>query len=121
MLGIVDPENLITVPKEVAKYSGLDVLCHAMESYTALPFNQRPRPDSPVLRPAYQGSNPLSDIWSLNAMEKVLQNLKQFLADPENPEPRYNMLLSSTMAGIGFGNAGVHLCHGMSYPVASQV
>ena len=93
------------------------MLCHAIESYTALPFNQRPKPTSPILRPAYQGSNPLSDIWSLNAMQHVLQNLKQFLADPEDPTPRYNMLLASTMAGIGFGNAGVHLCHGMSYPI----
>ena len=68
-LGIVDPDNTITLPQEVACYSGLDVLCHAIESYTALPSQRRPRPTSPTLRPAYQGSNPISDIWALYAIE----------------------------------------------------
>jgi hydroxyacid-oxoacid transhydrogenase len=61
-LGIVDPDNTASMPARVATYSGLDVLCHAIESYTALPFDQRPKPSSPAYRPAYQGSNPISDV-----------------------------------------------------------
>jgi hydroxyacid-oxoacid transhydrogenase len=64
-LGIVDPENTRTLPAAVAAASGLDVLSHAIESFTAIPYSTRPRPDRPILRPAYQGSNPISDIWSL--------------------------------------------------------
>src|SRR5437762_1843978 len=49
-LGILDPENTRTMPPQVATTSGFDVLSHAIESYTALPFHQRQRPDRPVLR-----------------------------------------------------------------------
>lgn len=121
-LGILDPDNTATLPPEVTKYSGLDVLCHAMESYTALPFHKRPAPKNSASRPTYQGSNPISDVWSIHALKTCVNFLHRAINDPEGDiEARSNMLLASTAAGIGFGNAGVHLCHGMSYPIASQV
>jgi hydroxyacid-oxoacid transhydrogenase len=119
-LGIVDPDNTKTLPERVAAYSGLDVLCHSLESYTALPFNQRPRPDSPLMRPAYQGSNPISDVWSLFALETCATHLPRVLRENDE-DSRAQMLIASSAAGLGFGNAGVHLCHGMSYPISSQV
>jgi hydroxyacid-oxoacid transhydrogenase len=120
-IGLVDPENTRTVPPAVAASTGLDVLSHAVESFTALPFLQRPRPERPILRPAYQGSNPISDVWSLEALRLVAAYLKRAVADPCDDEARACMLLASSYAGIGFGNAGVHLPHGMSYPVAGLV
>jgi hydroxyacid-oxoacid transhydrogenase len=120
-LGFVDPENTRTQPAAVAASSGLDVLSHAVESYTALPFVQRPRPERPCLRPAYQGSNPISDIWSLEALRLVAKYLRRAVADPSDDEARAHMMLAASYAGIGFGNAGVHLPHGMSYPVAGLV
>ena len=120
-LGLVDPENTRTLPPEVAASSGLDILSHALESFTALPYTARPRPDRPSLRPAYQGSNPISDLWSLQALRLVNQFLIRAVEDPGDDEARANMLLAASYAGIGFGNAGVHLPHGMSYPVSGQV
>jgi len=120
-LALVDPENTRTMPRVVAASSGLDVLCHALESYTAIPFNQRPLPERPILRPTYQGRNPISDIWSLRAIELVSQFLERAYRDPDDMEARSNMILAASMAGMGFGNAGVHLCHGMSYPVSGLV
>jgi hydroxyacid-oxoacid transhydrogenase len=121
VMGIVDPENTRTLPKMVAACTGWDVLCHALESLTALPFNRRPAAENPGLRPAYQGSNPISDIWAARAIEMVAHNMVRVLDDPANNAARGMMLLAATFAGIGFGNAGVHLPHGMSYPVAGMV
>src|SRR5580765_8162525 len=72
-LGLLDPDNTRTMPGPVAASSGLDILCHAIESFTALPYTDRPMPERPLLRPAYQGSNPISDLWSLQALRMVAQ------------------------------------------------
>ena len=120
-LGIVDPENTRTLPAAVAASSGLDVLCHAIESFTAIPYTERARPDRPILRPAYQGSNPISDIWSLEALRMTAKYLRRAVADAGDDEARAKMMLAAAYAGVGFGNAGVHLPHGMSYPVAGLI
>ena len=117
-LGIVDPDNTRTLPPTVAACSGLDVLSHALESYTALPYGRRPAPPHPDLRPAYQGANPVSDVWAARAIELVGAFLPRAIADSSDDEARGQMLLAAAFAGIGFGNAGVHLPHGMSYPVS---
>lgn len=120
-LGYLDPDNTRSMPPQVAASTGLDILSHAVESYTALPFNERPLPDRPALRPAYQGANPISDIWSLQALRMVSRYLIRAVSDPSDDEARANMVLAASYAGIGFGNAGVHLPHGMSYPVSGHV
>jgi hydroxyacid-oxoacid transhydrogenase len=120
-LGYLDPENTRTMPPEVAASAGLDILSHAVESYTAMPYTDRPRPDRPALRPAYQGANPISDVWSMQALRMVSQYLVRAFDDPSDDEARANMLLAASYAGVGFGNAGVHLPHGMSYPVSGNV
>lgn len=120
-LGIVDPENTRSMPGPVAASSGLDVLCHAIESYTAVPFGDRACPERPILRPSYQGSNPISDLWSLEGLRLTAKYIRRAFEDPSDDEARGAMMLASSYAGIGFGNAGVHLPHGMSYPVAGLV
>jgi hydroxyacid-oxoacid transhydrogenase len=121
VMGIVDPDNTRTLPRMVAACTGLDVLSHALESLTALPYHQRPAPESPRMRPAYQGANPISSIWASRAIEMIARNLVRAIEDPSDEEARGQMLLAASFAGIGFGNAGVHLPHGMSYPVSGMV
>ncbi len=120
-LGLLDPNNTRTLPSQVTASTGLDVLTHAIESYTAIPFNQRPKPDRPLLRPAYQGSNPISDIWALQALRMVAEFLQRAVKDPADDEAHGMMLLAASYGGMGFSNAGVHLAHGMSYPVSGMV
>ena len=121
VMGIVDPNHTRTVPRMVAASTGFDVLSHALESLTALPFSQRPSPDHRGLRPAYQGANPISHVWASRAIEIVAQHLLRVLDHPDDDEARGQMCLAASFAGIGFGNAGVTLPHGMSYPVSGMV
>src|SRR5205085_9022807 len=101
-LGLVDPENTRSLPPAVAAATGLDVLGHALESYTAAPYNNRPRPARPLERPAYQGSNPISDIWALRALDLINDYLLRAVRDPSDEEARGQMLLAAAMAGMGF-------------------
>src|SRR5277367_996581 len=93
-LGLLDPDNTRTMPPQVAASSGLDILSHAVESFTAMPFSERVHPERPALRPAYQGSNPISDLWSLEAMRIVTRYLVRAVEDPGDEEARANMLLA---------------------------
>jgi hydroxyacid-oxoacid transhydrogenase len=120
-LGVLDPENTRSCPPAVAASAGLDVLSHALESFTARHYRQRDRPDRPSQRSAYQGANPISDVWALEALRVLADCLPRVYADPSDEEARGMMLLAASYAGIGFGNAGVHLPHAMAYPVAGQV
>jgi len=115
---IVDPELTRTLPAEVTASAGLDVVCHAAESFLARPFDTRPRPESPGDRPPYQGSNPIADIWSAKALESGGRYLRRAVADPDDVEARGAMMLAATMAGVGFGSAGVHIPHACAYPIA---
>ncbi|KAK9344608.1 alcohol dehydrogenase [Lipomyces starkeyi] len=109
------------MPSQVKSSSGLDVLCHSLESWTAIPYSERvPRPTNPILRPAYQGANPISDIFSFEALKLTVKYLPRSVHNPDDAEAQEKMLLAATLAGVGFGNAGVHLCHGLSYPISGM-
>ncbi len=120
-LGLIDPENTRTMPAMVAASTGFDVLVHALESFTNLPYNRRERPSHPILRPAYQGRNPISDLWAAEVIRTAAQYLPQAVENPDDDEARARMILAAAYAGVGFGNAGLHLPHGMSYPVSGMV
>jgi hydroxyacid-oxoacid transhydrogenase len=115
---IVDPELTRTLPAEITSSAGLDVVCHAAESYLSQPFDQRPRPETPDDRPPYQGANPVADVWSAKALEYGGKYLRRAVASAEDTEARGFMMLGATMAGVGFGSAGVHIPHACAYPIA---
>jgi hydroxyacid-oxoacid transhydrogenase len=120
-VGIIDPLNTLTMPPVVTASTGLDVLCHALESYISRPYDARPRPASPAERPAYIGANPVADLFSRRAIELAGRYLRRAYFNPHDLEARTQMALASTLAGFGFGNAGVHIPHAMGYPVAGMV
>ena len=120
-LGIVDPDATRTLPSAVVACSGFDVLAHALESFTARPYTARPRPAIPLSRPLSQGSNPYSDLGCVEALRLLGMFLVRAVDDPADDEAREGVMYAATLAGIGFGNAGVHVPHGMAYAVAGLV
>jgi alcohol dehydrogenase class IV len=117
-LALVDPTCTYTLPREVVAASGFDVLCHAVESFTARPFARRERT---VTRPMSQGANPWSDMGSREALALVGENLIRAVTDADDHEARDALAWAATLAGIAFGNAGVHVPHAMAYAVAGLV
>jgi alcohol dehydrogenase class IV len=115
---IVDPELARTMPSAVTSSCGLDVVCHAAESYISRPFDTRDRPATPAERPPYQGANPVADVWSARALEYGGRFLRRAVADADDLEARGSMMLAASLAGIGFGSAGVHIPHACAYPIA---
>jgi alcohol dehydrogenase class IV len=119
-LGVVDPLNTLTAPPEVTAAAGADILTHAIESYTTRPYNARAK-HYPPDRPAYIGANPASDIWCEKAIEYVGRALRRAVLNGLDLEARVELALAANYAGIGFGNAGVHIPHAIAYPIAGLV
>jgi hydroxyacid-oxoacid transhydrogenase len=119
-LAVVDPALTVTQPPGVTAASGMDILCHALESYTAKPYSDYDR-KQPEQRVPYCGSNPISDMWSENAMRLLAGSFRTAVRNGDDLEARGQMALAATMAGLGFGNAGVHIPHANAYPIAGRV
>lgn len=120
-MALIDPLNTLTMPPLVTAASGMDVLTHAIESYTAVPYNTRYKPQSPAQRPPYMGANLIADLWSREAIRLGGAYLRRAMMSPCDLDARYHMMAASTFAGIGFGNVGVHIPHALGYPIAGMV
>jgi hydroxyacid-oxoacid transhydrogenase len=119
-LAVIDPDLTISQPAGVTAASGMDILCHALESYTARPYTTFER-KKPEQRVPYCGSNPIADMWSEKAMSLLAHSFRQAVRDGTDTEARGSMALAATFAGMGFGNAGVHIPHANAYPIAGRV
>jgi alcohol dehydrogenase class IV len=119
-LAVVDPGLTMTQPAGVTASAGMDILCHALESYTARAYTSNTR-KQPAQRVPYCGSNPISDMWSERAMTLLAQHFRAAVRDGDDAQARHGMALAATFAGLGFGNAGVHIPHANAYPIAGQV
>ncbi len=121
VLAVVDPTLTLSLPAEVTAACGMDILCHALESYTARPFSAGPR-KQPEQRVPYCGANPIADMWSEKAIELLSGAFRRAVRHgADDPQARHDMMLAATFAGLGFGNAGVHVPHANAYPIAGRV
>ena len=120
-LGVIDPDVTRTLPGMIVACSAFDLLSHALESYTALPYTQHPRMPKGVARPLSQGANPYSDVGCISALSILGEHIVRAVKDPTDDVARERMIFAAMLAGIAFGNAGCHLPHAMSYAVSGLV
>jgi hydroxyacid-oxoacid transhydrogenase len=119
-LAVVDPDLTMTQPAMVTASCGMDILCHALESWTARWFGdfEAKRPEQRV---PYCGANPIADMWAEKSLTLLAGAFRRAVSDGSDREAREQMALAATFAGLGFGNAGVHVPHACAYPIAGRV
>ncbi|MGC8811272.1 MAG: iron-containing alcohol dehydrogenase, partial [bacterium] len=101
-IAILDPELTLSLPPAVTAYTGMDALAHAIESFTSLQANF------------------LSEMFSLEAVRKIMKNLRSAVENGQDINARSEMLMGSLLAGIGLANAGVTAVHSLSYPLGGS-
>ena len=101
-LALLDPELTLTLPPHPTAATGIDALCHAIESYTSI------------------NASPMSELLSLEAIGLISDNLRTAVHDGTNIDAREAMLLGSLYAGLGLANAGVTAVHSLSYPLGGK-
>jgi hydroxyacid-oxoacid transhydrogenase len=119
-MAIIDPLTSLTLPAAVTAACGMDILGHAIESYTARPYTEFAKKEA-AKRVAYCGSNPVSDLWCQHAIKLVGTAFRKAVSHGDDEGARTDMMLAATFAGMGFGNAGVHIPHACAYPIAGNV
>ena len=120
VMAVIDPRLTMTQPAGVTASAGMDILCHALESWTAKPYTayERKRPEQRV---PYCGANPIADMFAAKALSLLATAFRTSVRDGDDEQAREQMALAATFAGMGFGNAGVHIPHANAYPIAGQV
>ena len=119
-LAVVDPRLTLSQPSGVTAACGMDILCHALESWTARPFTSFEH-KQPEQRVPYCGANPIADMWAERSMRLLADSFRTAVHHGDDETAREQMALAATFAGMGFGNAGVHIPHANAYPVAGRV
>ncbi|MGE5287591.1 MAG: hydroxyacid-oxoacid transhydrogenase [Micromonosporaceae bacterium] len=119
-LAVIDPRLTFSQPVGVTASAGMDILCHALESYTARWYNTYEH-KTPTQRVPYCGANPISDMWSEKAMRLLAGSFRTAVRQGDDEQARADMAMAATFAGMGFGNAGVHIPHANAYPIAGRV
>jgi hydroxyacid-oxoacid transhydrogenase len=119
-LAVVDPDLTMTQPAMVTASAGMDILCHALESWTARWFADFDA-KQPEQRVPYCGANPIADMWAEKSLSLLAGAFRRAVHDGSDAEAREQMALAATFAGLGFGNAGVHVPHACAYPIAGRV
>lgn len=118
-LALVDPLLTLTCPKKATADSGIDALTHAIEAFTAVPYD---RLDAPPSEPfPYSGRSPMGDVLAAEAIRLVGLHLKTCVLNPSDRAAREGMALAATLAGLAFSNCAVAVVHALEYPIGAAV
>ena len=99
---ILDPMLTLSLPPKVTASTGIDALTHALEAYTSTQ------------------AHTISEMYSLEAIKLISQNLPKAYANGSNLEARSALLMGSLLGGKALATAGVGLVHAMAYPMGGM-
>jgi len=102
-VSIIDPELMLSLPSNLISGPGLDALFHAFESYIS------------------KNANPMSEMYSLQAMELSIENLPKVYNNPTDIDAWEKVALANTLAGIAIGCAGTTIPHAMGHPLSGHL
>ena len=102
-VAIVDPELMYSLPKGLTAATGMDALTHAIEGYIT------------------RGAWVMSDMYELQAIKMIAENLPTAVEEPSNEAAREGMALAQYIAAQAFSNVGLGLVHGMAHPMGSLI
>jgi hydroxyacid-oxoacid transhydrogenase len=119
-LAVVDPLLTLTQPRGVTASAGMDILCHALESYTTRWYTSYER-RQPGQRAPYCGSNPVSDLWAEKTLQLLARSFRTAIRHGGDEAARSDMALAATFAGLSVSNSGVHLAHACAHPIAGLI
>ncbi|QAA35397.1 iron-containing alcohol dehydrogenase [Clostridium manihotivorum] len=97
---IIDPQLMVTMPKQTIAAVGFDALTHSMEGYVS------------------KASQPITDMQAIYAMKLLAENLKKVYDEPSDLEAFEKVTLASTLGGMVIGVAGVAGAHALEHPVS---
>ena len=100
-IAIVDPQFVLSVPKDVAADTGMDVLTHAIESYVSVMASDYTRG------------------LSLQAIKLTFDYLKSSVQENDK-HSREKMHNASTMAGMAFANAFLGISHSIAHKIGGE-
>lgn len=100
-IAVVDPYFTLTAPQKITSATGIDALCHAVESYTSVK------------------AFPMADTMALSAVKRIFNSLYECYVNGSNVEARADMATAALEAGMSFNNSSVTIIHGMSRPIGA--
>ncbi len=101
-IALIDPELTVSCPKKITAYCGMDAMTHAIEAFVSLRVN------------------PVADMFSLQAIALIHQNLRKAFTDGKDVIARINMSLAAMIAGMAFNQKSVGLVHACSHQLSAQ-
>lgn len=96
-LALVDPLLHVSMPPELTAATGMDALTHAVEAYLS------------------KTHNPVADLYCLEAVRLIGENLKRAQRHGDDIDARAGMALASTLAGVALSQAGLGMVHGFAH------
>lgn len=99
---ILDGRLTQNLPKDIAAATGVDALCHAIECYTS------------------EKANPISNMFALEALDLILDNIVEACTKKEALKAKSNMLLGAFYGGVAITASGTTAVHALSYPLGGK-